>query len=346
MRSRLFAALFLLLAASLPQAHAYILNVKVTVTQDTAAVGTNISIMSNGVEIAMIKANSSGEARFNVTSGSYFVLLRRYPYPLHVALVEVREDSSVLLTMSQSISHSTVFGQISGPPNFYNVSVAAYKGGLVQRRASANKDGLYTLSFLPEGDYDIVFFAPGFQNKSLKANLLAAEPLQLDVALEPQKEAPPQPPILSSPAQASLKSLIEVLLTQGGAPVASATVVASTPSGRVELVTDSQGRARLNAAEGGEYIFTYLNASSKTIVPLPTAQPKQEEGKKPDFAEPQQQPPAQLPQEQRGAPQDNLQLGILWIAGGALLVSLLVAAAAILLRRGGGAKKRKKKHKS
>jgi len=40
-----------------------------------------------------------------------------------------------------------------------------------------------------------------------------------------------------------------------------------TPSGKITLVTDSQGKVMVNAAEAGTYKFTYQNLSSTTKVP-------------------------------------------------------------------------------
>jgi hypothetical protein len=78
---------------------------------------------------------------------------------------------------------------------------------------------------------------------------------------------PIEPPIvLSSPVQVRQYTLIEITLTKGGEPLSNQAVSVSTPSGAISATTDSQGIARVNAAEGGIYSFSYGNQSASTTV--------------------------------------------------------------------------------
>ena len=78
--------LFALFAAS---AYAYQVGIKVTVAQDTLAVGTNVTIVKDGVLLYNARAGADGTVSFDLDAGSYFVYLDRGGYSRHVNLLEV-----------------------------------------------------------------------------------------------------------------------------------------------------------------------------------------------------------------------------------------------------------------
>jgi len=327
------ASMFILFAILVSIASASTLAVKVTVTQDTLAVGTNVSVMTGGVVLEEKKAGSDGYARFNLSDGSYFVQLRRYPYPLHVSLVEVKGNTEITLTMRQLISYASAYGQIFGPSDFSNASVSAYQNGLIVKRAAPNAHGFYLMSFLPEGEYELEFIAPGFVTMKEKTYLLAADFIELSPTLEKFKEEEEHLPVLSAPGSVKQFSIIEVSITKGLAPLSGEKISVETPSGKAEINTGSDGKARINAAEAGTYKFTY---QSQTVV---TAAVGKEQEEEPEPVAPELQP-AQPPVQGPGQ-QDS--------GGGALLFVVLaflsvvgvaaIAIAAISYLRG------KKKHR-
>ena len=288
------AFLAILIALLLPFASAYQLGISVSVSEGTVGVGTNVSLVTGGVVLSEQRADADGKVKFNVSSGSYFVLLRRGSYPLHVSLVEVNGNLNISLSMRQLISYASAYGQITGPPGFANSSVVAYSNGVIAKRVAADRNGFYMLSFLPEGSYELAFESPGFEAKKVQMFLPVSDFVEVNAELSQPLPVQEPAPTLSAPGQAQQSSLLEAVLARGSQPLAGVLVAASTPSGSVNLTTDSSGKVRINAALPGSYTFTYGNLSATSIVaakeaPAPKGEPKN--------ATPAQQPPANQPQQ-------------------------------------------------
>lgn len=304
------------------------LAIKVTVTQGTLAVGTNVSVVRDGVELEMKKAGPDGYATFEVLDGSYFVLLRRYPYPLHVSLVDVQGNTNITLTMRQLVSYASVYGQVSGPPAGSNISVSAHASGVQVKRAYANSQGMYIISFLPEDNYDIAFESDGYEKAVEKEFLPSADFKEVNVKLSPP--APVQLPEYSlvAPDQVPQYSSIEARLLLGQQPAAGEKVSVSTPEGTLEATTDSQGIARVNGARAGEYTFYFGNLSATSRVVAPEVAPPEV---------PTSPPPTAPPETPDGKPADYN--GLLAAAGVALVVIIVLAALAAVFLKGAGKKK-------
>ncbi len=336
------AALLVILALFSSQVFAYGLQVKVTVSEETLAVGTNISIVHEGVEIANAKAGVDGTAKFEVGPGSYFILLRRQPYPLHVSLIQVDKDTSITLTMRQVISYANAYGQISGPQNFYNTSVTAYSGSQIAKKithdknANPDSNGYYVLSFLPEGNYRLLFEAPGFEPKETEAFLPSSQFVEINAKLkETAPIAEPEVLLVSPPSQQQYSS-ITILLTKGGAPIDGAKVIVHSPSGQFELLTSPEGTASVNAAEAGQYKFAYGQIMS--ITDVKQAEPKTEAPPPPLENQTWQLPnvpPAQSSQNGGGSA-GALAAGVFGIAIIGLAAAIVLAGAWFFFFRKGG----------
>ncbi len=325
--------MFVLLVLASSQLFAYSLTVKVTVSQSTLAVGTNISLVRGGVEVANAKAGTNGTATFSIPSGSYFVLLNRYPYPQHVFLIGVDQDTMVELTMRQLISYANVYGQISGPTDFSNSSITLYSGGSIAKRVThekngyPDKNGYYLISFLPEASYEIAFNAQGFDEKRSDVFLPDAQFIEVNPKLSANvQKAEPQPE-LSAPRSVQQYSTLTVYLSKGGQPLAGQGVSVGTPSGTVVITTGADGKAHLNAAEAGNYSFAYGNLSTATAVQAKEAQPSAP----PANNGTQQEPPAYSPPAQQ--PQQADLFPVLVVAGLAILLIALVVAVALMVLR-------------
>ncbi|MCX8194717.1 MAG: carboxypeptidase-like regulatory domain-containing protein [Candidatus Micrarchaeota archaeon] len=295
------------------------LAVKVTVAQETLAVGTNVSVISGGVELYNAKADRKGMAYFNLTDGSYFIKLERYSYPKHVALVEVKGDTDVTLTMRQKISYATIYGQVFGKDGFSDVEVRVYSGDKIAARAIPNKDGYFVVSFLAPRDYVVSVSAPGYEEVKREVTLNLGDFVQVNADL---KASPPKAePQLSivAPDQAPLKSLIEIAVVKGETPVAGQRVVVKTPSGELSVDTDAQGKARVNAAESGEYVFVVGNLTQSVLVPAPQNTGPVPEPKGNAQGSPQRSEPAKAKEEEAPA-----WWGIAAFAGAALLLAIFL----------------------
>ena len=271
----IYAKALLLLSLCLSLSFASTLEVKVTVSEGTVAIGTNVSILKDGVELAMQKADAEGKASFSLQDGGYFVLLRRGGYPLHVSLVELNGNTSIALSMRQQISYANVYGQLSGPPPFSNYSITAFSGGEVVKRAQANSQGLYFISFLPEGQYELVFESPGYQPVRKQEFLPSSDFVEANAKLVPIAVEPEQSAGLFAPLQVQQYSTIVLSLKNGTTPLPGRQISVNTPSGALTLSTDSSGEAKVNAAEPGTYEFAFGDLTASTEVnaasaPLPT----------------------------------------------------------------------------
>lgn len=307
----------LFLALSLSAAYAYQLAITVTVTQGTLSIGSNVSLVTNGVEIAAGRTGADGIVRFNASNGSYFAVLKSSIYPTQVSLIEVSGDTEVTLTKRQMISYASAYGQIMGPENFSGASVSAFQNGLVAKRVEPNAHGYYVLSFIPDGTYDMVFEVPEYGKNTERAYLGLGEFTEVNSKMAKPAPEPEPLPVLTAPQQVQQSTTIEVQLSKGGVPLSGETVIAETPSGKVELTTDLQGKAALNAAQSGLYRFTFGELSASTMVP-----PK--EAEKP--AAPQPAQPAAPSPSQPAAPAQPEQLkGSELLAAAALFFILLLA---------------------
>jgi len=284
--------LILLLALFASSVSAYELAVKATISQGTLAVGTNVSVMTGGVELYSQKAGTDGYARFNVTEGSYFVILRRYPYPTQVLLQSVESDVDRTFTINPVMSYSGLFGQIIGPGSFEGTAVSVYSGSTLVKKASTDKNGFYSMAlFIPEGNYDIIMDSPGFAQKKERRSLVVSEYMQFDARLEQDSPIAKPQYSLAAPSSAEQSSVIAATVMLGGQPVAGQTVYVSTPSGEVQVKTDESGIARINAAGPGTYSFKFSNLTATTVVPSKVApKPKEEPPEQPLSSEPQPPP--------------------------------------------------------
>lgn len=333
-----FIAIFLLLLM-LPFAAAYTLSLKITVSQDTIAPGTNITIVKEGVELAKSKADSKGLANFSLLPGSYFVILERGGYSRHVNLIDVGKDTSLTLVMRNLISYANAYGTISGPSDFSNTSVSAVAGGKVVKRAQADRNGYYLLQYLPEGTYELKFESPGFETKSMQAFLQQSQFFEanVDLAGQPQSNESAAQATLLVPSVVKLRSLIEVWLLDGDRPLAGKIISVETPGGEIKIETDAAGKARVNAATPGKYTFSYGGLKASTVIEgeKDTSQGASLPGN-PTSGEQPQTPESQPGEPSQQVPFANapiLALGGMGVAAFALLIAILWAAAKIA--RGG-----------
>lgn len=330
MRLILALALFSLLAA---QASAYDVAIKVTVAQGTLAVGTNVTILQDDVELYSQKAGMDGFAKFQLDPGSYLVLLQRGGYPDYVSILEVSGTTNVTRTMSQGMSYASAYGQITGPADFSNVSIAAFAGGEIVKRVSPNKDGYYLMPYLPGGEYELVFTAPGFLEAGKLVSLLPATYSKVNVKLEKPAAEPEGEPRLAAPASAGEGATIEVAVYKGSAPAAGAAVLVTTPAGSFEAAADGSGIVRVKAVQPGEYKFAYGALVSTTTVEASAPAPE---------APPEQEPEQKVPITNEPAPQEQGDwmgaMAALAVAGGVVALLLVAAAAIMLLGRKGKGK--------
>ncbi|MEM4554369.1 MAG: carboxypeptidase-like regulatory domain-containing protein [Candidatus Anstonellaceae archaeon] len=337
--SRLWVALALFL---LPLVHSYTLQIKVLVPPDTIAVGTNISLLHEGVEIASAKAGKDGTASFEVLPASYFVVLKRGGYPTAVHLLRIDKNMNITYILRDQLPYAGIWGRISGPADFSNSSITIYSEEKIVARYShkkdgiPNKDGYFLISFLPEGQYRVVFEVQGFLPKEEVKKLSLSDFAELNLELEqPKQEAQAPKLALIVTSENKKHSLIAVQLLNGSRPLGGEKIQVETPSGQITIITSSNGTAYLNAAEAGTYVFSYMNLSSTLFI--------EEEKTEQESTSPaqnqsaiQQPPPSQEPKQLSSPSRSEEEPwggGLLFAVLGAAAFLVVIAAVLFLLKR-------------
>ncbi|MCL6089329.1 MAG: hypothetical protein M1530_04185, partial [Candidatus Marsarchaeota archaeon] len=79
-------------------------------------------------------------------------------------------------------------------------------------------------------------------------------------------------PQMAAPAQVQRGERIAISLMIGSRPMAGQTILTTTPSGQLNIATDENGLAYVQAAEWGAYRFEWGGLSQTVMVPAPAAQ--------------------------------------------------------------------------
>ncbi|MCX8197509.1 MAG: carboxypeptidase-like regulatory domain-containing protein [Candidatus Micrarchaeota archaeon] len=334
------AFVFLLAMSVLVQSHN--LSIKVLLLPDTIAVGTNVTVLHDGVELFTKKADKNGIASFEVPSGSYFVILKRGGYPTHVNLLNVEKDTEITLFLRNQISYGGIYGQIRGPQNFSNVSISVYSGQKLVKKFSSkadntpNKDGYFFIQYLPEGEYRFVFDAPGFVSKEEEQQIFEGQFNELNVFLEKEKPAEEPKANATAPAKPTLVvssdmqkySKVTVTLSVGNAPLPGKQIIVKTPAGNLELTTSDKGQAFFNAAEAGTYVVSYEDINYTFFI---------QEDEKPSIAQPpavQEQASSQPKAE--AAEESQASIAIFGLAAGMIFIFMAITVVVLwqVLKKG------------
>jgi len=173
--------------------------------------------------------------------------------------------------MRSQISYASAYGCIEGPSNFSQTAISAYSNEKISGRYVPDRNGCYIIQFLPEGNYNLVFESTGFESKTTSVYLRTSEFLETNIALAPSTVPTQLPPAItvSSPKTAELSSIIEFVLYSDSIPFPNQEISVLTPGGTISATTDSQGKARVNGAKPGAYVFTYKGITATTTIDAP-----------------------------------------------------------------------------
>jgi hypothetical protein len=267
MRTLLALLVFAALAMS---AFASNLAVSVTGLSDTALMGTKIEVLKNSVVILNGTADKAGTASFEVADGYYIVRATRGFYPVKVQVASVEGNSQAKLRMDMDTEAATLYGKITyGKQSLDGLRLYATQKGVVIKDARVYPEGVYVLTFLDAGQYDLVFSKGEWEPINLTVTLAARETKPLDIELSKKDAAGIV--ALEVPDYASIYGTIVAKLARGGMPMNGSEISVMTPDGIARIITDANGEARINAAKAGNYTFTYANLSHSTFVEAPIA---------------------------------------------------------------------------
>jgi len=279
--------------------------------------------------------NDKAMVNFELSPETYFLRLQRSGYPDHVYLQTISENTNIEMIMFIKKSTYTIFGRVPS-------DIADYEGETIKLvddasgaiiRSSAIKDNNYFIleSLWPDKVYHLRIdrgterlLSNPFSHAEVGAYYVeinsASEPLRNITIL----------PSLNGPIQADLHSKISPRLMAGERPMAGQVILVTTPTGSLNLTTDSNGYVSIWAAEGGDYVFNWQTITYAVNVP------KEEEPAAPAPVAPAPAPVApaanvapEVPSVDAGAAVGAVSLAALALLG----VAIIIVFAALFGRR-------------
>jgi hypothetical protein len=214
-------------------------------------------------------------AQFTLAQGIYFVRLQRGGYPDHVYLLNLTRDTEVPYVMFQAKSTHTLYGQVTADPDYWagrKISLTDAQDTVV-RSVTVTPGGYFLVdSVWPDTPYRLrlddgtqrivspVFTASDTGSSYMEVGAGTTRTDNTTLA-----------PKLSASSEVALHAILSVQLKSGERPMVGETVMASTPRGTLNLSTDEKGQAYVQAAEAGDYTFTWQTQAVKMSVPKPAA---------------------------------------------------------------------------
>ncbi|MDE1798332.1 MAG: hypothetical protein KGH63_02920, partial [Candidatus Micrarchaeota archaeon] len=232
--------------------------------------GTQVQVLlGNTVLYTAIADNASATAYFNVSAGTYFVKLTRGYYPDHLLMVTVSGDTplrAILLINRQSY---ILYGQvIDNPPGRWegaNLSLLD-SNGLVQRTTLVGPDGYYIMPYLDTTQTYRLRLNAGARLLSPPFSYSQPNTFYMPLDVRNSTALVNASPSLSVPASAPLYYPITATVKAGPMALPNETVSVLTPGGLLVLTTGADGTVHVNAAQAGDYVFTYRNQTMTTTV--------------------------------------------------------------------------------
>ncbi len=234
---------------------------------------TNLEIIQGGEVIVDGLTVTQGRYSFELADGYYILRASRFGYAQRVFGIEVDGETQRNFIMPRNSHISDIYGQVlsNGVP-LEGASVLVKVDGLVFERGTSHDGGMYVLKHVPEGTATVSASMEGYRTNEISAiELKNGRPAHLDIQLSRTGEngngepAPSQYSI-QVPEKVDLGETLTIQLSSNLGPIANELISVQTPSGTFNIATDGQGEAKLNAAEEGTYIFTYMNISEATVV--------------------------------------------------------------------------------
>ena len=215
-------------------------------------------------------------AQFTLAPGTYFLRLIRASYPDHVYLQTIKQDTELCRNMIMQKSTYTLFGRVTADPDYWagrEISLIDQKQDTVKSRATIMPDGYFLIDAVwPATDYYLRLddgtqriVSPVFQAPDTGAGYM-----EINGALA-QANNTVLAPKLTASSKVALYSILSAQLKAGERPMVGQRVIVSTPRGTLNLSTDDNGQVYVQAAEGGDYTFTWETQVMTMSVPKPAA---------------------------------------------------------------------------
>ncbi|VVB56783.1 Carboxypeptidase regulatory-like domain protein [uncultured archaeon] len=285
---------FALLALLLLAAPLLALQFNVTVTNEigTRLPGTKVQILTGDTVLyenstiwcpkadvdkgCPVRISDRAQAGFELAPDTYFLRLQRSGYPDHVYLQTLDQDTALTVIMFIRKSTYTMYGRVSNASHQLDgmqIKLMDADTDTVVRTSAIKANGDYLIDSLWPGRKYYLRVDDGEQrllSEPFSYNDVGAYYLELAGAQAPLRNVSLQP-LLSGPDRADLHSRISVTLMSGERPMEGQTVTVRTPNGELNLTTDADGIARVQAAEGGQYTFKWSSLRLNVTVPMPPA---------------------------------------------------------------------------
>lgn len=306
--------------------YAYVLNVTVEDGFGTKLVATRVEALKGSTVAAAENADEHGVAQLSVAGGTYFIRLLRDGYPVQVLATIVDRDTAMKAVMNNKRETALLYGRILDNSTLWEgKSIYLLADWKIISTSKVFAEGTYIFPYVLPGSYSIRLNDGTPMLSVSEITLSPKEAAYLDISVvkpKPPEVVKDEPVELLAPRSVDVDTLIIVTLKKGETPLEGQKIVAATPSGQLELTTDSAGKAGINAAQAGKYVFTYEGKEALTQVQgtTPEVIPQAPIEQTPEAVPEQPQPPKQAPAQPGG---------MLAVAGIAFVAVALLAAAAI-----------------
>lgn len=256
--------MLLLVLLSLPIAYAS-LQGSVRNDQKVALVGATVEVIGSNGTVGTAKVISGGSYSIDVPDGIYFLNISDSSYPSVIMLVGVTGQTNVDVIMTKT-PPSCIYGIASSnePTSWKNIY--ALKKNRMYSYAQIQQNGMYLLSGLDAGDYNVTVSPGDYENVTKEISLQASSCARLDIELKKKQEANGNITAfeLIAPNNVTVEEKIIISLTENGAPAKNTVISVTTPKGELTLTTDETGSASIYAADEGSYSFSFQNITKTT----------------------------------------------------------------------------------
>ncbi len=274
--------LLLVLGLALLMTLSYAVQFNATVTNDvgTRLPGTKVQILVGNTTLSektTALLDDKAKAVFDLTPGVYFVRLLRMDYPDHVFMLNITKDTEFAFIMNNKKSTYSLFGRIAVDTQDWvgkKINLIDDKNTVV-RSSTIQAGGIFLIdSVWPDTEYhlrldsgDSRYNTPTFSYVETGAHYMEIGTETIPIQIINNT------PLLSQVGQPALYSILSVQLKAGDRPMAGQNVSVSTPRGKYGLVSDDKGMVYVQAAAGGDYVFTWETQEVKMSVPMPPTPP-------------------------------------------------------------------------
>jgi hypothetical protein len=233
--------------------------------QGVALVGATVEVIGGEGMVGTTRVISGGGYSIDVGDGVYFLNVSESSYPTVILLVSVTGQTSVDVIMAKN-PPSCIYGIVAYNESLSGMKAYALRNGRMSSYAQIQQNGMYLLSGLDDGAYNVTVTQGDYdavlETVSLQKSQCAMVGIELKKKEEKKENATKFE--LVAPENVSVGERITISLLENGLPAQNRTITVNTPKGELTVVTDENGMAGVYAADAGDYSFAFENITKTT----------------------------------------------------------------------------------